>query len=134
MREIATVVTERTKRRLLVGCLSTLIGGPLMCGCLLALNFVLFPALDSVDAENFPALLVVGGILFFLALAALTAAALVFYLRRRNFPIPGATHETEVPSEESSRFRQAAFLALVVGMPLCFIAIGVIAYLLVSFD
>lgn len=50
MREIASLYAERTKRRWINGCLTTLVSLPIMCCCLILLPTVVFPALDSVAA------------------------------------------------------------------------------------
>ena len=48
MREIASVYAARTKRRLIVGCISALVDLPAMACCLTLIVTVLFPALDNL--------------------------------------------------------------------------------------
>jgi hypothetical protein len=52
MRELTNLYVERTKRRWLIGCISTLVSLPLMCCCLILLPTVVFPALDNVAATG----------------------------------------------------------------------------------
>jgi hypothetical protein len=52
MGEIASIYAARIKRRLLIGCISALIGVPIMGCCVLLLPTVVFPALDSIAAAG----------------------------------------------------------------------------------
>lgn len=133
MQQMTDLYTYRLKRRLLVSCLTTLIGGPLMCCGLFGLfNFVL-PAIDQADPKQFPVILVLGGLGMFSILSVITLAVIAVYLKRRKFPgIDVSNTNGSQSSEGLSRFRQISLIVLVFGMPLCFIVIGVIAYLSVT--
>jgi hypothetical protein len=50
MRDIASVYAEGTKRRLIIGCISPLVGIPAMVCRLALLAIVIFPALDNLTA------------------------------------------------------------------------------------
>ena len=50
MRDIASVYAAGTKRRLIIGCISTLVGIPAMVCRLALLAIVIFPALDNLTA------------------------------------------------------------------------------------
>jgi hypothetical protein len=52
MRELANLYVERTKRRWLIGCITTLVSLPIMCCCLILLPTVVFPAFDSIAASG----------------------------------------------------------------------------------
>jgi hypothetical protein len=64
MRQLTDLTVEYTKRRLFVGCISTLVSVPVMCCCLFGLfNFVL-PLMDNLARRgdgNTAALVLVGG-------------------------------------------------------------------------
>jgi len=50
MHDIASVCAAGTKRRLIIGCISTLVGIPAMVFCQALLAIVVFPALDNLSA------------------------------------------------------------------------------------
>jgi hypothetical protein len=71
-----------SKNRRLVGCITTLVGAPLMCCCLLGLFYVVFPMLEQSTPVNFPLMLVLcaAGALGILLVIAL----LVIFVYLRN--------------------------------------------------
>jgi hypothetical protein len=132
MRPMIDLYSHRLKRRLLVGCLTTLIGGPLMCCGLVALFKFALPAIDQASPADFPALLVKGGLGVFIILFVIALDGIAVYLYRRGFPGLSISSAGDARPEGLARFRQITILALVFGMPLFLLAIGVIAYLLVT--
>jgi len=93
MREIGNVYVQSAKRRWLIGCLSALIGIPLMCGCLILFPTVIFPALDRLAAGengNTSMLVVVGVVLVALAgLIGLPLLVMLVLILRRNRALDG---------------------------------------------
>jgi hypothetical protein len=84
MRDLGSLFAERMKRRLVVGCLSTMIGGVVGCCCLILLPTVFLPFLDTVAAggnENLTLLVVLGAgmiaLLFLLAVPVIVALILI---------------------------------------------------------
>ncbi|MHB0874405.1 MAG: hypothetical protein ACYC5O_00020 [Anaerolineae bacterium] len=57
MHAFGDLYLARMKRSLLVGCLTTVIGGPVMCVGLLLLIEVILPALERSDGSNRPIVL-----------------------------------------------------------------------------
>jgi hypothetical protein len=87
MREISGLFVEHTKRRLLVGCLSTLVGVPVMCCCLFGLfNFVL-PFMDNLarrgDGNTAAIVLVGGGVVALVVLLAVPVGVMLVILNQR---------------------------------------------------
>jgi hypothetical protein len=81
MRDIASVYTASTKRRLIIGCISALVAIPLVGCCLVLIGTVLFPALDKLAAsgnQNTSVYIIVG--IGLAALVGLLAIALVAFL------------------------------------------------------
>lgn len=76
--------SHRSQNRLLVGCITLVVGGSLMCCFLLALFNVGFPMLEQWQPSTFPIIvLVIGaGMLFLLAIASLIV--LLKYLRKKS--------------------------------------------------
>lgn len=91
MRDIGNIYIQQIKRRWLIGCLATLIGGPLMCLCLSLLVTVVFPALDQLSAgggSNTTLLILAGAglpIVTLLIFAPLVIMAALTLLRNRGF-------------------------------------------------
>jgi hypothetical protein len=129
---MSDITSHRNKNRLLVGCLSTLIGGPLMCCCLFGVFTFLLPAIDQADPSQFPMILVGGGIVVFGILMAISLAVIAMYLYGRKFPGLSAVDGQENQPAKVARIRRISLLVVAFGMPLCFILVGVIAYLLVT--
>ena len=83
MRSIGDLYAARLKRRLLVGCLSMLIGVPCVGTGLLVLWTVVFPALEKMDGSSTSTALIAGGLgvlALLLGLPVLAAAGII--LRR----------------------------------------------------
>ena len=88
MGEIASIYAARIKRRLLIGCISVLIGVPIMGCCVLLLPTVVFPALDGIAAGggaiNSGMVILAAGILALLALIGIPLVLLVGLTVRRT--------------------------------------------------
>ncbi len=87
MREISGLFVEHTKRRLLVGCLSTLVSVPVMCCCLFGLfNFVL-PFMDNLarsgDGNTAALVLVGGGLVALVVLLAVPVGVMLVIINQR---------------------------------------------------
>jgi hypothetical protein len=87
MRQVASLYVARTKRRLLIGCLSILVGGPVMCACLSLLPTVVFPTLDTIVENGYgnltiPIILAVG-LLVMAAMTGIQFAGLTIITLRR---------------------------------------------------
>jgi len=87
MRDIASDLTSRVKRRLLIGIISTLVGIPMMCCCLVFIYTVLFPQLDQVVASgnaNAPMWIMLGvGLITLLGLIAIPLVVMIVVTLRR---------------------------------------------------
>jgi len=87
MRDVAELLAERWKHRLLVSCLTTLIGGPLMCVCLFALFGLVLPGLDALarsgDGNLAAIVLVGGGLVALLILLVIPVGILLFVNNQR---------------------------------------------------
>jgi hypothetical protein len=129
---MSDITSHRNKNRLLVGCLSTVIGGPLMCCCLFGIFTFLLPAIAQADTSQFPMILVGGGLVVFGILMVIALGVIGMYLYRRKFPGLGAAGGQEDQHAKVARIRQISLLVVAFGMPLCFILVGVIAYLLAT--
>lgn len=88
MRDIGNLYVQRTKRRLFIGCISTLVSIPVGCCCLVLLATVIFPALDGIAAggnENTATLVIVGvGLLSLVGLIGIPLVALIVLTLRRT--------------------------------------------------
>jgi len=129
---MSDITSHRNKNRLLVGCLSTVIGGPLMCCCLFGIFTFLLPAIDQAEPSQFPGILVGGGVVVFGILMAISLAAMAVYLYGRKFSGLSADGGQEDQYARVVRIRQISLLGVAFGMPLCFILVGVTAYFLVT--
>jgi hypothetical protein len=87
MRDMVNVYAAGTKRRLLIGCISTLVGIPIVGCCLVLLAIVVFPELDKLVAGgngNTGMLVMLGiGLVIMVGLIAIPLVALFFITRRR---------------------------------------------------
>jgi hypothetical protein len=87
MRDLGSLFAERFKRRLVVGCLSTVIGGVVGCCCLILLPTVFLPFLDTVAAggnENTTMLVLLGiGLLALFFLFAVPVIVALVLIQRR---------------------------------------------------
>ena len=89
MNQVGNVIVQNTKRRFLIGCLSALIGLPLMACCLFFIATVVFPALDKmaasseVDAGSMGLIIVGISILLMFGLVAFVVAIMGFVVFRR---------------------------------------------------
>jgi hypothetical protein len=87
MREIASVYTARTKRRILIGCLSALIGIPLVGCCLILIVTTLLPMLDNLSAsgnQNTGMYVMLGiGLFVFVGMIAIALAVFAVMTLRR---------------------------------------------------
>jgi hypothetical protein len=75
--------SHRSKNRLLVSCLTILIGVPIMCCCLGGLFYWLFPILEQADSDSLPVLIIVGGLAVTLMMAV-TGLGLFFLWFRKD--------------------------------------------------
>ena len=75
--------SHRSKNRLLVSCLTILIGGPIMCGCLGGLFYWLLPMLEQGESASLPVLIIAGG-LAVTVLLAVTGLGLFFLWFRKD--------------------------------------------------
>lgn len=132
MYPMSDITSHQNKNRLLVGCLSILIGGPVMCCCLLGIFNFVFPAIDRADPKQFPIILVGGGLAVFVVLFVIALGAIAFYLRGRKFPGLSAPGSGDGQYAKVASIRKISLIVLVFGLPLCFIAIGLMAYLIVT--
>lgn len=132
MYPMSDITSHRNKNRLLVGCLSTLVGGPLICCCLFGIFTFLLPALDQANSSQLPIILVGGGVVVFGILMAISLAVIAVYLYGRKFPGLSAADAQEDQHAKVARIRQISLLVVAFGMPLCFILVGVVAYLLAT--
>jgi hypothetical protein len=87
MRDIAATTISGTKRRLLIGCISTLVGLPAMAICLILIVTVLFPTLDKMVAggnTNNAIYVILGvGLLAMIGMIAIPVVILVVQTIRR---------------------------------------------------
>lgn len=87
MRELTNLFVERTKRRWLFGCLSTLISIPVFCGCLFLLTNVVLPFMDNLarsgDENAIVYVLLGGGLVSFLILLVIPVLIFVVVLKLR---------------------------------------------------
>jgi hypothetical protein len=87
MRDVVSVAAAGTRRRLMIGCLSALIGVPVMACCLTLMVTALFPALDSLAAggNGNTSMLVIlaAGLVALVALIGIPLVALVVLTLRR---------------------------------------------------
>lgn len=132
MYPMSDITSHRNKNRLLVGCLSTLVGGPLICCCLFGIFTFLLPALDQANSSQLPIILVGAGVVVFGILMAISLAVIAVYLYGRKFPGLSAADAQEDQHAKVARIRQISLLVVAFGMPLCFILVGVVAYLLAT--
>ena len=123
---------HRFKHRLLASCLTTLIGGPLMCCCLFGLFNYVLPAIDKANPAAQQGILVQGGLGVFIILFVMALAGIVIYLNRRGLNILGIFRGEGLQPAGLPRFRQISILVLVFCMPVCLLVVGVIAYLIVT--
>jgi hypothetical protein len=131
MYSMSDITSHKHKNRLLVGCLSVLVGVPLMCCCLLGIFNFVFPAINQVDPKQFPSLLVWGGLGVFGILFVIALGAIAVYLFGRKFPGLKAPDSGEDQHSRVAHTRQISLIVLIIGVPLCFISTGVFAYLIV---
>jgi hypothetical protein len=73
-----------SKNHLLVGCLTALIGVPLMCCCLGGLFYGVFPLLEQADSSSLPLILIAGGLAVTLMLTALGLGLYFFWFRKNQ--------------------------------------------------
>jgi hypothetical protein len=87
MRDLINLFVEHTKRRWLLGCLSTLISIPVFCGCLLFLTNVVLPFMDNLarggDENAIVYVLLGGGLVSFLILLVIPVIILLVVLKVR---------------------------------------------------
>ena len=87
MNQVGQVVIQNTKQRLWVGCLTLLIGVPLIACCLLAFFSVVLPELETVNAGNqsgsMPMLLLGLGIVLVLIMLLVPIIAVGFVTQKR---------------------------------------------------
>jgi hypothetical protein len=87
MHEIVNNYSAQTKRRLLIGCISSLVAIPLMLCCLALLPTVVFPALDRLsiggDTKTSMFIVVGAGLISLAGLIAVPLTALVVLTLRR---------------------------------------------------
>ena len=87
MNQIGNVVVTDTKRRLLVGCLTLLVGVPIMACCLILLGTVVFPGLDSMaagdNADMLSYILPLVGVLFLFMIIVIPVGVFLFITRNR---------------------------------------------------
>jgi hypothetical protein len=87
MRQLTGLSIEFAQRRLLLGCLSTLIGLPVMCVCLFALFGIVIPGMDALARSgdgNLAAIVLVGvGLVGFLILLVIPVSILLFVINQR---------------------------------------------------
>jgi len=87
MNEVLGSAVGQTKRRLLIGCLTLLIGVPVIGCCLLVMFTMILPALDSSissgDNSSFPAWLLILGLLFVIGLIVIPVGIAGFTILRR---------------------------------------------------
>lgn len=84
MQQVGNYYAGKLKRRILVGCLTTLIGVPCMGGCLIGIFGFLLPWLSTLDNKSMPMVLL---LLFVLVLVILLGGGLVtalFVIARRT--------------------------------------------------
>jgi hypothetical protein len=88
MKEVTGLVAERFKRRFLVGCLSLLVGIPVMGCCLLVLIIVILPALEQFspggnNSSLLPIILLIIGSLTLIVLIAFPVGIAAFKINKR---------------------------------------------------
>lgn len=87
MNQIGNVVVTNTKRRALVGCLTLLIGVPIMACCLILLGTVVFPGLDTLavgdNADILTYILPLVAVLLLFMLIVIPAGVFLFIIRNR---------------------------------------------------
>jgi hypothetical protein len=130
MKEMADLFIHRFKRRMLASCLTTLIGGPVMCCCLFGLFTYVLPAIDKANPAASQDILVQGGLGVLIILLVMALAGIAFYLNRRGLNILGIFRGEGLQLAGLPRFRQISILVLLFGLPVCLLVVGVIAYLI----
>ncbi len=87
MRQLTDLWIAFAKRRLLVGCITTLVSIPVMCVCLFALFGIVLPAMDALarsgDGNTAAFVLVAGGLVSFLVMLVLPVGILLVILNQR---------------------------------------------------
>jgi hypothetical protein len=87
MRQLTGVTTEYAKRRLFVGCISTIISIPVMCCCLFGLFNVVLPFMDNLarsgDGNTTAIVLVGGGLVALVLLLAVPVGMILIVINQR---------------------------------------------------
>ena len=87
MNQVGQVVSQNIKHKLLVGCISLIIGLPVSVCCLLFLFTVVLPQIESISMngqqDSIPLILLVGGGLILFGLIILPVMVMVFVIRKR---------------------------------------------------
>jgi hypothetical protein len=88
MSEIGIAVVQHTKRRLLIGCLTILIGLPLMACCLFLIITVLLPTIDNLYTagdQNISTIFIIGiGLIVIFGMLSVPLVAFLIITRRRT--------------------------------------------------
>jgi hypothetical protein len=87
MRQLTDLLMAFAKRRLLVGCISTLVSIPVMCVCLFVLFSIVLPAMDALarsgDGNTAAFVLVGGGLVVFFVMLVIPVGILLVTLIQR---------------------------------------------------
>jgi hypothetical protein len=78
------------KNRPLVGCLTVLIGVPIMCCCLGGLFYGILPMLEQNNSSSLPILILVVGLILTLMMTGLGLALFFFWYRKNNSSKPNS--------------------------------------------